>query len=67
LQRQAAKAKEPTGAFLTELLTALGAEKPLVILATKPFAILTTLFSAVIGFRTFKVDFYYYLRFHLPT
>tara|TARA_Y100000401_G_scaffold42963_1_gene32760 strand:- start:227 stop:430 length:204 start_codon:yes stop_codon:yes gene_type:complete len=67
LQRQAAKAKERTGAFFLKLLAGLAAVKPSVILATKPFAILTTLFSAVIGFRTFKVDFYYYLRFHLPT
>jgi len=34
-------------------LAALGAAKPLVILATKLFAILTTLFSAVIGYLEF--------------
>jgi len=39
--------------FDFEALAALGAVKPLVILDTKPFAILTTLFSAVIGFWNF--------------
>ena len=40
-------------AIIIGALAALGAAKPLVILDTKLFAILTTLFSAVIGFWNF--------------